>query len=40
MSAILTDNYLEEGAKKGKREDFGKVMKSVPCVEPEECDLI
>ncbi|MBF0226869.1 MAG: toxin-antitoxin system HicB family antitoxin [Desulfobacterales bacterium] len=40
MSAILTENYLEEEARKGRREDFDKVMKSVPCVEPEDYDRI
>lgn len=40
MSAILTENYLEEEANKGKREDFDKVMKAVPSVEPEEYDRI
>lgn len=40
MSAILTENYLEKEAKKGKREDFDRVMKAVPCVEPEEYDRI
>ncbi|MBF0229215.1 MAG: toxin-antitoxin system HicB family antitoxin [Desulfamplus sp.] len=40
MSAILTENYLEEEAKKGRRDDFDRVMKAVPCVEPEEDDCI
>ncbi len=40
MSAILTENYLEEEARKGKREDFEKVMKAVPCAEPDEHDRI
>lgn len=40
MSAILTENYLEEEANKGKREDFDKIMKAVPSVEPEEYDRI
>jgi len=38
MSAILTENYLENEARKGKREDFEKVIKSVPCAEPDEYD--
>jgi hypothetical protein len=40
MSAILAENYLEEKARKGRREDFEKVMKAVPCVEPDEHDRI
>ncbi len=40
MSAILTESYLEEEAKKGKREDFERVMKAVPSAEPEEYDRI
>lgn len=40
MSALLTENYLEEEARKGRYEDFEKVMKAVPRTEPEECDRI
>lgn len=40
MSAILTENYLEEEAGRGRREDFEKVMKAVPCAEPEDHDRI
>jgi hypothetical protein len=40
MSAILTQNYLEEEARKGRREDFEKVMQAVPCVKPDEHDRI
>lgn len=40
MSAILTESYLEEEARKGRREDFEKVMKAVPGAEPEEHDRI
>ncbi len=36
MSAILTENYLKEEARRGRREDFEKVMKAVPCAEPED----
>jgi len=35
MSAILTKNYLEEEAAKGQREDFEKVLRAVPHVEPD-----
>lgn len=40
MSALLTENYLEEEAKKGKRKDFEKVLKAVPSIEPEKSDCI
>ncbi|MEE4358599.1 MAG: hypothetical protein V2I97_19180 [Desulfococcaceae bacterium] len=40
MSAILTENYLEKEARKGRREDFEKVMKAVPHAEPDEYDRI
>jgi len=40
MSAILTENYLENEARKGRREDFEKVMKAVPHAEPDEYDRI
>ncbi len=40
MSAILTESYLEEEVRRGRREDFEKVMKAVPCAEPEEHDRI
>ncbi len=40
MSAMLTEQYLEEEARRGKREDFEKVMNAVPDVEPEEYDAI
>ncbi len=40
MSAILTESYLENEARRGKREDFEKVLRAVPCTEPEEHDRI
>ena len=40
MSALLTQSYLEKEAAKGKREDFDKVLKSVPAIEPEDYDKI
>ena len=40
MSAILTESYLEDEARRGRREDFEKVMNAVPCAEPEEYDRI
>ena len=38
MSALLTENFLEQEARAGRREDFEKVLKAVPSVEPEERD--
>ncbi len=40
MSALLTQDYLEKEALLGKREDFEKVLNSVPDIEPEEYDKI
>ncbi len=40
MSALLTADYLEREAQKGKHEDFEKVLKAVPHVEPEEQDRL
>lgn len=40
ISALLTEQYLEEEAQRGRREDFEKVMRAVPGVEPEECDRL
>jgi len=40
MSAILTKNYLEEEAAKGQREDFEKVLRAVPHVEPDAYDKL
>jgi len=40
MSALLTKDYLDEEAKKATREDFDKVMRAVPNVEPEEYDKL
>jgi len=38
MSALLTQSYLEKEASKGKREDFDRVLRAVPAVEPEDYD--
>ncbi len=38
LSALLTQDYLENEAAKGKRKDFTKVLKSVPHTEPEPYD--
>lgn len=40
MSALLTEDYLEQEAKQGKRKDFERFMKKVPDVEPEEYDRL
>ncbi len=40
IAVLLTKDYLEEEAKRGKRDDFDKVMKTVPSVEPEEYDKL
>jgi len=40
MSALLTQGYLEREALQGKKEDFEKVLNSVPNVEPEYYDKI
>jgi len=38
LSALLTQDYLENEAIKGKRQDFTKVLKSVPHIDPEPHD--
>ena len=40
ISALLTEQYLEEEAQRGRRENFEKVMRAVPNVEPDECDRL
>ena len=40
MAALLTEDYLAQEAKQGKRADFEKVLKAVPHVEPEEHDRL
>lgn len=40
MSALLTQNYLEEEAAKGQQKDFEKVLKAVPHIEPEPFDQL
>ena len=40
MSALLTEDYLENEAKQGKRKDFERFLKKVPDVEPEEYDRL
>lgn len=38
MSALLTRDYLAQEARKASREDFLKVLRAVPNVEPAPCD--
>ena len=40
LSALLTQDYLENEAAQGKREDFTKVLKAVPHIEPEPHDSL
>ena len=38
MAALLTEDYIAQEAKEGRRADFDRVLKAVPHVEPEEHD--
>ena len=38
MSALSTQSYLEERAKKGSKAKLKKLLKRVPAIEPEEHD--
>jgi len=38
MSALMTEEYLEERAKRASRRKFESVLAKVPDVEPEETD--
>ncbi len=40
LSALLTQDYLEQEAAQGKREDYLKVLKAVPHTEPEPYDTL
>ena len=40
MSALATETYLEERAKRGNRKDFENALGSVADVEPEGDDLL
>lgn len=40
MSALLTEEYLEERAKRASREKYEAVLDQVPDVEPDERDRI
>ena len=38
ISALMTEEYIEQRAKRASREKFRKVLSKVPDVEPEEFD--
>lgn len=40
MSALLMEDFLENEAKKGRREDFERFLSKVPDVEPEDYDRL
>ncbi|NIR49348.1 toxin-antitoxin system HicB family antitoxin [candidate division KSB1 bacterium] len=40
IAAFLTEEYLEERAKRGSREKFERVLSKVPDVQPEEYDRL
>jgi hypothetical protein len=40
MSALMTEDYLEQRAKRGSRKAFDAVLKKVPDVVPEEQDRL
>ena len=40
LSALLTQDYLEKEAAKGKRGDFTKVLNAVPHTDPEPHDSL
>lgn len=40
MAVLLSEDYLAQESKQGKRADFEKVLKAVPHIEPEEHDRL
>jgi hypothetical protein len=38
ISALMTEEYIEQRAKRAKKEKFKKVLSKVPDVEPDEYD--
>lgn len=40
MAALLTQDFLEKEAAKGKRKDFEQVLQAVPSVEPDAADRL
>ena len=39
LTALQTENYVEQRAKKGSREKFLTVLNKAPDIEPEEYDI-
>jgi hypothetical protein len=40
VSALMTEDYLEERAKRASREKFERILSRVPDVEPDERDRL
>ena len=40
ISALMTEDYLEKRAKRGRRRDYEAVLAKVPDVEPDERDQL
>jgi hypothetical protein len=40
LSALMTENYIKDRAKRGDRQKYDAVLAKVPDVEPEEYDRI
>jgi len=40
LSALMTEEYLEERAKRGSRKKFGRAMAKVPKILPESYDRL
>ena len=40
LSALMTEEYLDERAKRGSRKKFHRAMAKVPRVKPEEYDRV
>ena len=40
LSALMTEEYLEERASRGRQKKFQRAMSKVPKVEPEESDRL
>lgn len=40
MSALMTEDYIQERAKRSSKEKFLKALSQVPDVEPDECDRL
>jgi hypothetical protein len=40
LSALMTENYLQDRAKRGDRVKYEAILAKVPDMEPEACDKI